>query len=288
MRLQFLRPFRSTLAAPLCLATLGIVTLPAAPARADVLSACGNIELKADAKCEVKVGGGCEVACEPINFTAACYAKCEGGCELSIEAGCEVDCSGQCGATCEVDPGKFDCTAQCELDCNASCDGFCSAQSDQAQCKGSCEATCNGECGASCDATAPSATCDAKCTACCSGTCQAEANFDCQLECQGGCTAELEGGCTAKCQKPEGAVFCDGQFIDTSDLDSCLDALNAFLTVEVTASGSASCDGGSCKAEGEVGVSCAAAPGRLGGEHAPWYLLGAAALGLVGVMRRRS
>jgi hypothetical protein len=255
------------------------------------IDACGDIEVEANAHCEVKVGLECKAECTPIHFTAACYADCSGECNVSVDAGCTVDCQADCSASCEVDPGSFECSASCEGECNAGCDGQCSSSSDQATCRGSCEATCHGECSASCEGTPPSASCEAKCEASCDGECHAEANVDCQIDCQAGCTAELTGGCEVECDKPEGSLFCDGQYIDHGgNLEECINALNALLevSVDVSATGSASCDGGSCEAEGEAGVSCALSQEPATAEHrGPWLALAAAGLGVAVARRRR-
>lgn len=92
--------------------------------------------------------------------------------------------------------------------------------------------------------------------------------MDCQLQCQSrgyaDCEGRLTGGCKAQCAKPEGALFCDGQFVDTGDrLKQCVDALDAMLHVKVdaTAWGSAGCKGNECSVEigGSGGCSCEAA-----------------------------
>jgi MYXO-CTERM domain-containing protein len=273
----------------LFLSALAVPTTMTTQAEAANIDACGDINVEANAQCEVKVGVDCKAECEPVNFTASCYADCSGS-ECTVQASamctgsCEADCSGQCMAN----PGNFDCNASCTGQCEANCQGECSSSNDQATCQGSCEATCEGECSASCEGTPPSASCDAKCSASCEGECSAEANIDCQIDCQAGCTAELTGGCELECDKPEGALFCDGQYIDHGgNLEECIAALESLLeiNVDVSAQGSASCEGGSCEAEGKVSAGCAMAPAPQQDSSA-WWLLGAAGLAL-GVMRRR-
>jgi MYXO-CTERM domain-containing protein len=258
----------------------------AAPARAGI-EACGDIEIDASAKCEVKVGGGCTAMCEPLSFTASCYASCDGECNVSADVECTASCEGSCGGECDVDPGSYDCKAGCEAECDGSCDSHCSSSSDKTSCKASCEATCSGECGASCEGTPPSATCEAKCEASCEGSCKAEVNVNCQVSCQAGCTADLQGGCELECQKPEGALFCDGQFIDHGgNLDECVNALRDLLDIEVTMSGSASCEDGVCKAEGAIGCSCTTGPGAPG-PAAGWLATLAGLAAGVGMATRR-
>jgi hypothetical protein len=270
--------------------------LVSSPAHADA-SACGFVDLRADASCEVVVEGGCAVKCEPVSFTAACaadlYAQCDGSCTGSATVECTGGCQASCEAECKVDPGSFDCNASCRADCSAGCDAQCGASTSKADCAASCEATCSGECSAQCDVTPAMADCTAQCQSCCSGSCNAEANFDCQIECQAGgyvdCRADLQGGCEAQCSKPEGALFCNGQYVDVGErFEECLDYIETQLQIDVKgyAKGSAECEGNTCKAEAKAGVSCAMAPAS--DTPIDWRALGLAALGVgVFVTRRK-
>ena len=234
------------------------------------LEACGNINLSGSANCEFKTSGGCEAACTPVNFELACAGQgsvdCRSECNLDASVDCSGSCQGSCEAQCEVDPGAFDCSASCQTDCSGSCGASCSAKCEadgnsaecMGQCEASCEASCSTECDAECEVVPPSADCTAQCGGCCGGSCNASANFDCQVDCQAdlkvACEAEMQGGCDVACSKPEGALFCDGQFVNSQDVNECVAALAAALNIEVT--GSASCDNGSCEAEGSI--SCGA------------------------------
>lgn len=244
------------------------------------LADCGNIHVEAEASCEARIAAECTAQCEPINFTAACsgqlYAECEGECSAEIEASCTASCEGECEASCEVEPGDFECEGECYGECQAECNGNCSAHAEaecegsddqaaceaeaSARCEGSCDATCDGECGVSCDGTPIEADCEAKCEASCEGQCSAEANADCQIDCQADgfveCETELEGGCTAQCETEDGAIFCDGEYVDHGDnFADCVEALNAVLlaNVKLSAEGSSdsSCTGNRCEAEAE-------------------------------------
>ncbi len=278
---------------------LGALSLTT-PAHAGI-DACGDIHVEADAQCEVVVEGGCEVQCVPLQFTAACaaelYVSCEAECTGSASVECTGSCQGSCEADCDVDPGSFDCSATCTARCSADCDAACEADANGGRCKASCNATCSGECDVECSATPPSADCEAQCRGCCSGECNAEANIDCQVGCQTSgyvdCEARLEGGCTASCQQPEGALFCDGQYVDHGgNLEECVNALRALLDIEVSgyASAGSRCEDGSCSAEAEAGgeasVGCAVAPsGPAGGNGLPAALL--AGLGALAWARRK-
>jgi len=85
---------------------------------------------------------------------------------------------------------------------------------------------------------------------------------DCQAKGFVECETSLTGGCQAACSKPEGALFCDGQYVDVGDqLDACIADLKSLLQIEVKgyAYGDAECRGNTCTAEGEAGFSCAQA-----------------------------
>jgi MYXO-CTERM domain-containing protein len=109
---------------------------------------------------------------------------------------------------------------------------------------------------------------------------------DCQVDCQStiqaNCETRLEGGCVAKCESPQGAVKCDGEYVDQGgNAEECLDAIAewaAQINASASASGSASCSNGRCEAEGEAEAeaSCATAPGPKSG--------GLAALGVFGLI----
>ncbi|MBI4701771.1 MAG: hypothetical protein HY744_11540 [Deltaproteobacteria bacterium] len=259
--------------------------LVGSPARAGI-EACGNIDVDASAKCEVKLTGGCTVMCEPISFTAACDAKCSGQCNVSLDVECKGSCEAECSGQCEADPGKFDCEAKCEGQCGGECSGKCSSSDDKSACEGSCKATCSGECGASCEVVPPQAKCEAKCEAQCEGYCKAEAKVDCDIDCHAGCVVDLKGGCEAACEEPEGALFCDGQYVDDGgNLQECIDSLKAQLNIVVTGQASADCSGSECTAEAEGSVSCATAPQTRGG--VAWFAALVAAIGLTALGRRR-
>ncbi len=255
------------------------------------LDACGNIDVSAEAHCELVTGGGCVAMCEPVMLEAACagqlYAQCEGQCNAEISADCRVGCEADCSGQCEVDPGSFDCRASCEADCEGECSGRCST--GDSECAASCRGTCAASCDAHCEGTPPSATCEGKCEASCEGRCEAEANLDCQIECQAGgfvdCEAELKGGCEVACSKPEGALFCDGSYVDYgNNLEECVAALEAAYDIDVEGYAEGMCSNGVCTGEAGGTVSCAVEPDGHA-RTAGW--LAFSGLLLFGAVRRR-
>lgn len=275
----------AALAAALCLA--------AAPRRAHAgIDACGDIYVEAEAECElVPPGADCDVRCTPLSVQATCsaelYASCSGTCNGTATVECTGSCEADCQADCEVDPGAYECSAQCQAGCDADCSGSCAAGDAGAECRASCQATCSGHCDASCEGTPPSAECEAKCQASCEGSCTAEANFTCQIDCQADlyaqCTIDAQGSCTAHCDTQEGALFCNGEYVDYGgNLDACVMALKDLLDIEVEGYAEASCDDDSCEAEAGGSVGCQVAAG--GGASGLVTLL---TLFLFGAARRR-
>jgi hypothetical protein len=129
-----------------------------------------------------------------------------------------------------------------------------------------------------------------KCKAKCQGQCKADLNMDCDTKCHGDCTVEATGGCKAKCTEPDGAIFCDGEYVDDGGhAQKCIDSIEAYIKahVDVTARGSASCEHNSCSAEGEASCKCAV-PGRnVDMGSAGYAAVGCAIFGAAAVARRR-
>jgi hypothetical protein len=250
------------------LSALGIVMLASSSASAASKEACGNIELIAIGECHFEFSGGCQANCQPLRFVAAC----DGQCNASIDASCEASCSGECNAQCDVDPGQFDCYGSCNADCTANVGALCG--SDQ-ECVSYCEADCDAQCQAECNVVPPSASCEAQCDASCQASCEVDANFECSLD----CTAEMQGGCEIACEQPEGALFCDGQYIHIVDFDECMAYLaeNFSIEFEASASGEVRADGTFCSI---------AAPGRTASGLSAGLLALLAGLGIA--RRRRS
>lgn len=242
-------PFAKVLASALAFAA---PLLASTAASAQSAASCGNIHVEASAQCEVVPPSiECEGQCKPVSFVAAC----EGKCSLSASASCKGGCTGECKAKCDVNPGQFDCNASCQAECGTLCEGHCAADANSAECEAKCSASCGGSCQAKCEVVPPSADCTGKCEASCEASCNVEANVDCAMD----CTAELQGGCEVACKGEEGALFCDGQYVDHgNNLDECLDYL---ASIGVTVEGYAECEGNSCEAG--CSAQCAQAPAPI-------------------------
>jgi MYXO-CTERM domain-containing protein len=278
-------------------------SLLAGGVEAQSLDACSNIHVEAGANCEVRPPkANCEAMCTPISVQAACaaeaYVNCDAMCDIDIQAGCTATCQAGCTGSCTGSPGSFDCEAYCQGDCSASCTGKCG--SGDSRCAASCEATCTGDCNASCEIQRPMLDCQADCNASCQGSCEAKANIDCQAQCQSkfyvDCEVDLQGGCEVDCKTEKGALFCDGAYVRTTNLDECVEALKNRFKVKVTYYSSSTgeamsmCNGSVCTASAggtaKAGASCSALPGAAGG-GASWLLVVAGLAGYVVRRRRR-
>jgi hypothetical protein len=238
--------------------------------------------------------------CTPISVRAACAAKLEAGCAGGCNEVPGVDCQGTCSADCsarcsDLDPGMFDCEVDCKADCSGTCAGHCETARNAAECEATCTASCDAECAGSCDVELPEADCSAGCDASCEGSCDVEANLDCQIDCQAegfaDCEAEVEGGCKIACETTEGALFCDGQYVDHGDnLQECIAALEAALNLKVETHAEADCAGNRCEASASAKISsggfCTVSSPRGSGAGGG-VLLGALSLLAARVRRRR-
>jgi MYXO-CTERM domain-containing protein len=100
------------------------------------------------------------------------------------------------------------------------------------------------------------------------------------------CKADMQGGCEAECERPEGALFCDGQYIDHGgNLDECVAALQALLDIEVEGYAEGSCSNGSCSGSAGGMISCAVDPDG-GRRDLGWLGLVLGAGALLGARRR--
>jgi hypothetical protein len=280
-----------------CVAFLSVLAA-VSTARAGSIADCGNINVEADATCRTEVGITCEGHCQISSCSAELYGGCTGKCVGTLPD-CEASCSGTCEGECQAN-ANFDCSATCNTTCKGDCAGTCQSKCAsnntgadcQAQCEGTCKATCEGECSASCSGTAQ-ATCQGKCSASCQGRCNGQARLECELACAPpSAYVECQGECKASCNTTEGAFFCDGNYVDHGGhLSSCVDAIEALLptvTVDLSGSSSAGCQGNTCtaQAEGKASASCAVA--RVGSRHRLGGMgLLIVGLGLLASARRR-
>jgi hypothetical protein len=266
MRWSMPRLFVGLLAAPLMLAS--------ATALADGPDTC----LLATAKsCQYVVDpGGCEAQCTPGSFVAECDGTCSASASVSCTGGCVTDCTEKC----TQNPTTFTCTDDCESTCNLGCSGSCNA--NDTSCTVDCQADCSNRCQVQCEPNPPTATCDVQCQASCNASCQVQANIMCHVN----CTSSVElPSCQADCQAPQGALFCDGQYVDIASASKACIAYLQSQGVSVSETCSSDSSGSNCSAT----IGCSAAP-TLGTGQDRWGMLGITGLvmGLgLAVSRRR-
>jgi hypothetical protein len=263
------------------------------------LGACGDIDVQAQATCEVIPPSlQCEQMCTPVTIRATCSARLAASCEAECTQLPSVSCSGSCSAACEshcnVDPGKFDCNLDCKGSCDGHCEAGCQSSGDKTTCIASCQGSCSVSCRKKCDVQLPMADCKAGCQASCNGSCEVDTNLKCQVDCQAkgyvSCEGEVTGGCKVSCQRKEGALFCDGSYVDDGNkLQQCVDALKATFNahVQFMSSGASSCDAGTCTASGKASAKSNCSVVRAGARGSLALALGVFASALAFWRRRR-
>lgn len=240
-----------------CLAALvAVAVLLLAPefARAEGLSACGNISVGLSAQCEVQPPGvSCETMCAAPRMEVSCAAdltvSCAPQCTQTVEEQLVTVCSNNCVTQCEANPGSFSCSGTCGANCAADCQTQCGTSS---QCLASCKASCSFYCDGGCKVVLPSMTCQEKCAPSCHSQVEAKVKTQCQLQCQAKeivtCQEKMVQDCKTQCRLQEGALFCDGQFVDAdNNLQDCIDALK---NLKITVKGGISVEVSGCSMNG--------------------------------------
>jgi MYXO-CTERM domain-containing protein len=121
---------------------------------------------------------------------------------------------------------------------SSSCQGECKQGGARGACCGhNCEARCERQCKDQPEPVAQPAQCQTTCTNACSGSCTAQANTECQITCQDTtyvqCETELVDVCQTSCEDKGGAIFCDGQFVNAANAQSCSAELMTKLKINV-------------------------------------------------------
>lgn len=224
--------------------------LVSAPARAD-LQACGGIFLSADAGCEYRPKKECMTECMTVAVEQSCVAQVYNECETSCTTTATTECENTCTATCvdnctttvteEEGPSCIDlCLADCD---SGGGEGYCGSSKHRNACgrcaKHTCERRCEEKCG---DAEAPKkittmTECMPTCTNACTASCSAKVNTQCQVDCQERtyteCEEKMVETCETQCEDKGGAIFCDGQFLNATNVNSCADELSLKLDIDV-------------------------------------------------------
>jgi hypothetical protein len=233
---------------------------------------CGWLVAGGDLQCKLVVSG-CSVECTPVSFTAQCGATCEGNCNVTVDASCEGSCESSCMGHCT--PGHIDCEGDCETSCGTECTTYCNAHPTETACVTDCHSNCATSCQSHCAITP--ASCEESCQASCQGSCNAHVDASCQARCQGGCTSMLTGGCEDDCDGLNGALFCNGQYVELGDFTSCVAEFAPSLALDLT------CNGAGCQGVGSATCSTT----QASDEPVSFAAIGALAFGVGLIATRR-
>jgi hypothetical protein len=230
------------------LIAVGVALLLPGIARAqDASTPCGKFDFSSGLSCRIEVSGGCTANCSPLSFEAACT----GGCTSMTTTTCVDTCGTTCVAMCN--PQLLDCFAGCHAECDQPTVDQCRQSHPTDDCTTTARAQCDIHCKDSCQV--PPNNCQEHCTKCCTGSCNTQTNFDCDFS----CFAQVQGGCDVQCQRPEGAIFCNGQYVYASDVTACIAYLaTRGIQVDVSARASAQCDLSGCHGTGASVSGCSA------------------------------
>lgn len=264
-------------------AILAAVPVTLAAQSAFAADPCGNFNLdyisKNGISCKIEVEGGCTAQCTPLSFEAGCTGQCTGTATTDCTASCGTQCVAQC------DPAKLDCFTGCHEECDAPVQEKCAATNPGEDCVSIARAQCDMHCNTQCEVVTDT-NCQEHCQTCCTGSCTTQVNYDCDYQ----CFATLQGGCDVQCEKPDGALFCNGQFVNAADVDACITFLaNQGITVDVTARGEVKCDLNGCDGTGSAAAGVCSVS-NVGMESAAASTLSLGVLGLamgLGARRRK-
>lgn len=244
----------SVLFSSLCVLSAWALAPSAAHAELD---ACGGIFLSGDAGCEYRPTQECMTECVEVAVESSCvaeiFSECESSCTATASTECESGCTETCTDSCTTTTTTEeppDCMGLCVADCDESCGNQdCSDYEHRGACGRCCTHGCRRSCEARCKDTPPPTTttvteCMPTCTTACSASCTAKANTVCQVDCQETvyvqCEEEMVEQCMTDCEDSGGAIFCDGQFVNADNAESCADQVEELLSIEIDIEGAIS------------------------------------------------
>jgi MYXO-CTERM domain-containing protein len=122
----------------------------------------------------------------------------------------------------------------------------------------------------------------------CDGSCTSTSDTTCQINCQTNsfqnCETTTVEQCHTECTNRGGAIFCDGQFLNASDLETCASELvdkisiHVDISAAITVAVNAQVNTTSTAAKNKTGCSLSTAPPRNSGTWAAALLAGAVLL----------
>jgi hypothetical protein len=220
----------------------GVWTLGSSSAHAD-LDACGDIFLSGDASCGYEPREECMTQCMTVAVEQSCVAQVYNECETSCTTTASTECESTCTASC-----VNNCTTMTTTETGPSCKDLCladcgggSADGDRrSRCaKYTCERKCEARCGDDPEPTRVTSTteCNPTCTNACTASCTAKVNVECQQDCQERtyvqCEQRMVEQCRTQCEDKGGAIFCDGQFVNATNAESCADEIRLDVDIDI-------------------------------------------------------
>ena len=238
------------------LALAGFALLQPSAAHAD-LEACGGIFLSGNAACEYRPKEECMTECQTVAVEHSCvaqvYNECETSCTQTATTECEASCTSTCSNNCTTTATTSTaptCMDLCLTDCrDDDRNSYCGRATHRNACGRCAEHNCEKRCEAKCgDASnQPKVTtvtqCMPTCTNACSASCSAKVNTQCQVDCQEKtytqCETSMVEQCQTECMQKGGAIFCDGQFVNATNAQTCADELLAKVKIDIDIEGTA-------------------------------------------------
>jgi len=216
-----------------------ILAIPT-PAQA-ALDSCGGIFLSADASCEFHKTQDCVETCKTVSVEESCaaqlYTTCDAGCTATASTECTDTCSPVCVDDCTKSPEPPTSDKICKDDCIADCNTKCEGAKSPECCAKACPYTCNKKCEDRCHDDDQAVECTPKCTTACTGTCTSKSNVACQVDCQTTsweqCKTTTREECTTSCKDKGGAIVCNGEFLNASNLKDCAAELSAKVSIDL-------------------------------------------------------
>jgi len=280
-------------------ASVPFLALFAAPSVATAqtqIPSCGGVFLSGSANCQFVTTQDCSNHCEVVSVEQSCaaqlYTSCETECTTDAGTTCSETCQPVCVEQCTAAAAPASSDDICHSDCPGDCNSKCAGADSGDRCHAACSHTWDRKCGERCRQDDQAVNCSDKCVTACDGSCTSTSDTTCQINCQTNsfqdCETTTVEQCHTECTNRGGAIFCDGQFLNASDLETCAAELvdkisihvdiSAAITVAVTTQ----VDTTSTAAKNKAGCSLSVARPRSGGVWATAALLAGAAL-----LRRR-
>lgn len=202
---------------------------------------CGDFPITTSSRCTFVSGESCTQSCDRLHYQAACtdhnYQTCSSQCQVTPKTECTTSCDTSCEQECERHPEQTFCASTCENRCDDSCTSECQSDGDTTACSVRCKTTCENSCEHNCQTVPASATCSQKCQTACGTSCETSASMDCQEQCQSNsyqtCEHQLAQTCQADCANSGGYLYCDDQFVDAANIDSCKQYLTTTFSLTI-------------------------------------------------------